>query len=274
HILPDGRHYLYLIQFAARENSAIYLSSLDGSQKKRLVGTSYGFSYAPPAENAKSGHLLFLREATLMAQPLDPGTFELTGDAFPVAERVGILRSYALFTVSPSGTLAYRLGGGAGSRQLAWFDRAGKPLAVLGTPAEYNNVALSRDGTRAAVMEIDPQTSNPDIWLIDAARGIPTRFTFDEAYDWDPVWSADGSRVAFSSNRDGLYTLYVKDASGAAKEERLQKAENPERPCDWSPDGRFLMYTRGSGGSLKLWVLSDPSGDPANRKAAPYLETP
>src|SRR5205085_10728960 len=158
HILPDGRHYLYLIQFAARENSAIYLSSLDGSQKKRLVGTSDGSSYAPPAENAKSGHLLFLREATLMAQPLDPETFELAGDAFPVAERIGTIRSYALFTVSPNGTLAYRSGGGTGTKQLTWFDRAGKPLAALGAPADYNNVALSRDGTRAAVIGTDPQT--------------------------------------------------------------------------------------------------------------------
>src|SRR5205823_6159812 len=172
------------------------------------------------------------------------------------------------------GALAYRSGGGIGSQQLTWFDRAGKPLATLGAPAQYNNVALSRDGTRAAVGDTDPQTSNSDIWLIDAARGIPTRFTFDDALDWDPVWSPDGSRIAFSSNRDGQYTLYTKDASGAAKEERLQKVENPERPCDWSPDGRFLMYTRGLGGSLKLWVLSDPSGNPAKRKAAPYLETP
>ena len=146
HILPDGRHYLYLNVFAARENNAIYLGSLDGNQKKRLVGTNYGFSYAPPAENGKSGHLLFLREDTLMAQPLDPGTFELAGDAFPVAERVGISRSYALFTVSPSGALAYRTGGAAGSNQLTWFDRAGKPLATLGAPAQYNNVALSGMG--------------------------------------------------------------------------------------------------------------------------------
>jgi Tol biopolymer transport system component len=124
------------------------------------------------------------------------------------------------------------------------------------------------------VVQRDPQTGNRDIWLIDAARGIPTRFTFDEAQEWDPVWSPDGSRVAFSSNRDGPFTLYVKDASGAAKEERLQKAEGDERPCDWSPDGRFLMYTRGSGSSRQLWFLSDPTGDPAKRKAAPYLETP
>src|SRR5437588_6882553 len=209
-----------------------------------------------------------------MAQPLDPETFELAGDAFPVAERVGTIRSYALFTVSPNGALAYRSGGGTGSKQLTWFDRAGKPLATLGAPADYSNVALSRDGTRAAVMESDPQTSNQDIWLIDAARGIPTRFTFDEAQDWDPVWSPDGSRVAFSSRRDGPFTLYVKDASGGAKEERLQKAETSEQPCDWSPDGRFLMYVRGAPESVKLWFLSDPTGDPAKRKAAPYLDTP
>src|SRR5207249_1855045 len=157
------------------------------------------------------------------------------------------------------------------STQLTWFDRRGKPLATLGAPAGYNNVALSRDGTRAAVVEDDPQSPNVDIWLIDAARGVPTRFTFDEAYDWDPVWSPDGTHVAFASNRDGPFTLYVKDASGAAKEERLQKGEDPERPCDWSPDGRFLMYTRGSPGAVKLWVLSGLTEEPAKRKAAPYL---
>jgi hypothetical protein len=208
-----------------------------------------------------------------MAQPLDPRTFAPAGDAFPVAERVGTLRSYALFTVSPGGVLAYRPAASPDSRQLTWFDRGGKSLGTLGAPGEYNNVTLSRDGARAAVTQVEPQALNPDVWLIDVARAIPTRFTFDEAEEADPVWSPDGSRVAFTSNREGPFALYAKESSGAAKEERLQKAELDERPCDWSPDGQFLMFTQGVRSTGGLWLLSDPAGDPAKRKVTPYLET-
>jgi dipeptidyl aminopeptidase/acylaminoacyl peptidase len=67
--------------------------------------------------------------------------------------------------------------------------------------ASYNNVALARDARRAAVVQTEPLTNNTDIWLIDLARGIPTRFRFDDAVDRDPVWSPDNTRVAFSSSR-------------------------------------------------------------------------
>jgi Tol biopolymer transport system component len=277
-ILPDGRHYLYLAMFSSVLDGAIFLASLDGKEKKRLVTARHNFSYVPPAGTGKPGHLLFLRETTLMAQPLDPNSFEPVGDAFPVAERVGSEINIAFFTVSENGTLAYlpRVAG-AGPYELRWFDRAGKPLDAPGGRASYNNVALARDARRAAVVQTDPQTNNTDIWLIDLGRGIPTRFTFDEATDWDPVWSPDNTRLAFSSNREnGSYNLYVKGTSGARPEERLQKSDLSERPCDWSPDGRFLMYTRAMAGSTalgSLWVLSDPAGDPAKRKAAPYFET-
>jgi Tol biopolymer transport system component/predicted Ser/Thr protein kinase len=271
--VPDGRHILYL-SAAGGGNGGIYLGSLDGKEKKRLVATMTSFSYAPPSGNGKSGHLLFLRENTLMAQPLDPNSFDLTGDAFPVAEGVGSTptRNQAQFTASANGVLAYRSNLGGGETGLTWFDRAGKPLGVLGDRARYTNVALSRDATRAAVMESDRQTGNSDIWLFDLARRVPTQFTFHEAQFADPVWSPDGSRIAFSSNRDGPYNLYLKDSSGALPEERLQKNDANERPCDWSSDGRFLMYTRGIGSSARLWVLYDPAGDQASRKAASYLE--
>jgi len=278
-ILADGRHFLYLNVFAASENNGIYLGSFDGKVKKRLAATTRGFRYAAPSEDGKPGHLLFLREETLMAQPFDPKTLEVAGDAFPIAERVsGAGPTYAAFTVSGDRALAYYSGGAAaGRRQLTWYDRTGKALAPLGERAAYNNVALSRDGARAAVTQDSQNGRSLNLWLIDVARGIPGRFTFeDSAADLDPVWSPDGSRVAFGSNREGrVYTLYVKSTGNAAKEERLQKAETGERPCDWSPDGRTLMYTRGSpgGGHYGLWSLSDMTGDPANRKASAYLDT-
>jgi Tol biopolymer transport system component len=277
-ILPDGRHFLYLATFTSARDGAIYLGSLDGKEKKRLVAAHHNFSYAPPAGPGKPGHLLFLREGRLMAQPLDSKGFDLAGEAFPVAERVGSLGNIAFFSVSENGTLAYLTGGtGTGAYQLRWFDRAGKPLNALGDGAFYNNLALAHDAKRAAAVQIDSQTNNADIWLIDVARGIPTRFTFDDNMDWDPVWSPDNTRVAFSSNRDhSPFNLYLKDASGVRPEERLQKSDVSERPCDWSPDGRFLMYARGlpsSTGPARLWVLSDPAGDPAKRKAAPYFDS-
>lgn len=129
-ILPDGRRFLYLILFQEREKSGIYLASLDGKDKKRLVGARTSFRYLPPSGNERSGHLLLLREDTLMAQPLDPRTLEFAGDAFPVAERVGTTRTSTNFAASPAGVLAWRSGVGGLTKLLTWFDRAGKPLST------------------------------------------------------------------------------------------------------------------------------------------------
>jgi Tol biopolymer transport system component len=272
-ILPDNRHYLYLVLAAQREKSAVYLATLDGKEKKSLAHTAYSFRYVPPLGKEKFGHLLYLRETTLVALPLNPKTFEPAGEAFQVVERVGTSRSEALFTASPDGVLAYHSTASTSKRQLTWFDRAGKSQSALGPAGDYNNVALSRDGRRAGVMQVDLQNGSRNIWVMDVSRGVLTRFTFGDSGDWDPVWSPAGDRVAFSSRRNGLFALYVKDANGGAKDELLQEASSDERPCDWSPDGRYLMYQRASQGSFKLWVLSDPL-DPAKRKASPYIETP
>jgi Tol biopolymer transport system component len=271
--LPDSRQYLYLSVASSRERtSAVYLGSLDGKETKRLLPADNGFSYAPPSAPSRPGHLLFTRDYVLMAQPLNPRNFEPVGSAFPVAQQVRAADISGFFTISRNGVLAYRSGSPSGA-QLIWFDRAGKPLGTVGERAPYSDIALSRDGNRAAVEQLIQATTNGDLWLIDLARRVPTRFTFDaEHRNWDPVWSPDGSWIAFASNRDGPFTLYMKDSSGVRQEERLRKTEALERPCDWSLDGRTLMYVR-AGGSFNLWVLSDPLGDPANRKAYPYLET-
>jgi WD40 repeat protein len=262
-MLPDGRHYLYL-NIGSGGNNAIYLSSLDGKERKRLAFAVRSFSYAPPSEKGRPSHLLFLRDNTLMAQALDGNSFAAADDPFPIAERIGssagISLTYASFTISANGALAYRSGSAVGNLQLTWFDRAGKPLGTLGGRAPYTTVALSRDGARAAVGQLGALTRG-DIWLIDRARGIPTRFTVGDVQDFHPNWSPDGSRIAFSSTRDGLLQLYLKESCASRPEERLQKSSVNELPCDWSPDGKFLMYTRETNpGRFTLWVLSDPAG--------------
>src|SRR5262249_26104081 len=140
-----------------------------------------------------------------------------------------------------SGIVAYR-SGLAGSRQLTWLDRSGKSVGTIGAPDNtLRNVELSPDGKRVAVTRTAVD-GNVDVWLIDAAGGVPERFTYDAALDLQPLWSHDGTRVVFQSNRKGLQDLYSKSSSGAGADELLLESDQVKVPNDWSSDGRFLLF--------------------------------
>jgi hypothetical protein len=280
--LPDGRHFLYIVRARRAEDWAIYLTRVDGKERKRLVSARQAGAYAPPAPGSENGHLLFLREGTLMAQPLDPRRFEPIGDPLPVAEQVGSILAMGFFSVSANGVLAYRSATAGGIARLVWFDREGKSLGTVGPPGGYTGgLALSPDGNRVAVDQTD-QTGNHDIWLLDTARGVPTRFTFDARPAGAVAvgvgaWSPDGSRLVFADNRAGNFGIYQKDSSGSGNEELLLKTPTaglPMRPWDWSPDGRHLLYgVLDPATGADLWVLPAPTGNPAERKPIPYLQT-
>jgi serine/threonine protein kinase/Tol biopolymer transport system component len=264
--LPDGRHFLYHAYNPQRENTGIYVGSLDSKETKLLLNTDVSAEYAPP------GYLLFLRERTLMAQSFDADRLELRGEPFPVAERVdrlGVGVRYALFSVSQTGVLAYQ-SGSSSNTQLTWFDREGKQLGTVGPTAGYNVPWLSPDEKRVAVVRPEPRGENSDIWLIELSRGTLTRFTFDPAGDFNPVWSPDGSRIAFSSDRDGIMNLYQRAASGAGNDEALLKSDHTKIPNDWSADGRFILYQDlNPETNFDLWVLP-LQGD---QKPFPFLQT-
>jgi len=115
-------------------------------------------------------------------------------------------------------------------------------------------MGLAPDEKRLAIEVFDKGAG--DLWLLDIARNTTTRFTFNPAWDFAPVWSPDSNQIVFSSTRDGLPNLYVKPASGGSDEELLLKTGTTKTPTDWSADGKFILYSeRNSQGKFDLSVL-------------------
>jgi Tol biopolymer transport system component len=259
--LPGGRQFLYYTS-GTPETAGIHLGSLDSSGTKRLAPADTAGVYSP------DGWLFFIREGTLVAQRLDLGSGELTGDPLTVADPVVSVLNAGAFSISGGGLVAYRSGEVGQQRQLVWFDRAGKTLGTLGGPDSNGMSApsLAPDGRRAAVHRT--VQGNRDIWLLDGTR--TSRFTFDPSPDSYAIWSPDGSRIAFDSNRKGRRDLYVKPSNLAGGEELVLESAQSMSVNDWSSDGRFLQYVVFDPQTLTdLWVLP-LEGD---RKPFVFLKT-
>src|SRR5204863_3909835 len=130
--LPDGRHFLHVINAGALDNRGIYLSSLDDGESRRILSDVSGTAFVPLSAGSRSGHLLFIRNNALMAQPFDAGSARLSGDVFSIAESVPFFDySYAPVAVSDNGILTYSTGGITASNEILWFDRAGQQLGPV-----------------------------------------------------------------------------------------------------------------------------------------------
>jgi Tol biopolymer transport system component len=248
--LPDGHHFLYRITTGTQEG-AVVVASLDSTQRTVLrTSDSTNVYYS-------AGHLLFLSGRSLMAQPFDPDRMAVGGTPFPIAEDIQTMGTpyYGFFAASPAGVLAYQTTVTKGAlQQLAWIDRTGK-VTTVGAPANYGDLALSPDGRKAAVLLSGDQA---DLWLIDLERnGLATRFTFDDGYEITPLWSPDGSRVAFAARPPGSVNtnFFIKAATGVGAAEPLVNEKFTHYLTSWSPDGRFLLYTAASSGAGDVWML-------------------
>ena len=273
--LPDGRHFVYVV--VARDGNVARVATLDGSVVREFpIERGSGIVYAPHA--GQRGHLLYVRGATLFAQPVDD-TFAAVGEPLVVADDVAVQTapgaSPTLFSVSSTGTLTYLAGSIAHPTTLTWFDRAGKPQGTVWSEAVYNDVSLSPDDTRLAVTRND--RANDDIWIVDLARQVPSPFTRDPYQDWHPVWSPDGLRLAFSSTRllgGTTNSLFWKETINVGTEQLVMKSNSNERVNDWSPDGKLLLVNRTTG-SDGLWIVPINPGAPTDEdKVTPYLNSP
>ena len=273
--LPDGRHVLYFRSSGDPALTGIYVASIDAAPEDQtttpLLASDRQGAYAPGPDGGP-GHVLFLRDSTLFAQPFDPDRLTLTGEPLPVADQVGSFppANAGLFSVSDTGVLAYRVGQGGNRRQLTWLDAQGTTIEMVGEADTYQDPRVSPDGSRIAFSRLDNQRGSTNIWVLDLARGTQTRLTFNSGADRFPIWSPDGESIAFASNREGRLDLYRKSADGAGEEVLLLKSDRDKRPTSWSPDGRFLLFddfspqTQGD-----IWILP-LDGD---RTPIPFLQT-
>jgi Tol biopolymer transport system component len=273
--LPDGRRFVYSAWSTNPDKRFVYVGSLDSSERVRLMPSQGKVQYVA------SGHVVYMRDGTLVARPFDPAALQFRGDPVPLVDQVNYysVNGLASFHVSDSGSLIFRkattqVDAGA-TRQLVWFDRSGKRSDPIGPAVNTVNLSLSPDGLRVASHEgTDPALSPPDVWVYEIPRNVRSRLTTDPANESFAVWSPDGTEIAYMANRNGN-GLFKKSASGAGAEQALLSIDPgvTMNPRDWSSAAGAIIFDRGTESNIvsqrDLWVLpATPNG-----KAAAYLAT-
>ncbi len=236
YFLPDGKHFLFQVQYSDNRPAAIKVGELGSFKAKDLEKTDSRMEYVPP------GYILWVQDRTLLAREFDAGSLKFTGAPFPVLESIGSgSLGLAQFSTSRDGMLAYRQQYQSNDH-LVLVDRTGHVSTLSFGVAHFGDPALSPDGHRVAVEMTDPGNGMNDLWILDLDRGTRTRLTLDPGDDVVGVWSPDGRQVAFASNRGGQYDIYVKAADGTGSATPVFQSGNYKEPCSWSPDGKYILF--------------------------------
>src|SRR5216683_1528619 len=261
--LPGGRALLF-----AAASSGITFSTAQvavqsvGADERRIlvqVGTNPRYAH--------SGHLVYVKEGSLMAVPFDPQRLEVTGTAVSVVEDVlqSPTTGAAQYSISTSGSLVYVAGGvQAAQSRLVWVSRSGAEQPLAAPPRPYRFPRISPDGRRVAVSIVDQETQS---WVYDLSRGTLSRFTFGGSQNYEAIWTPDGKRIAFESNNSGPMNIFWQLADGSGGLERLTTSEYLNSPDSWSPDGQLLAFVEinpTAGVDISVLRLSD-------RKTHPFI---
>ena len=260
-LLPGGEWLLFTVNL-----SQIVVQSLESGERKVVLEDGADGRYVP------TGHLVYVFEDVLFAAPFDMELLELTGAGVPLIEDIGIASNSGAgqFSIANDGTLVYTTPFSVDqASNLVWVDREGATTPIIDEPLVYQRPRISPDEQRVAIGIISG--TDRDIWIIELQGERRTRLTVDPADDLAPLWTRDGSRVTFSSDRDGVAnTLYWTPADGSGAPELLAATQTNMGATSWSPEGETLLYYA-VGAPYDLWTLN-PGEEPKRFLSTPFTE--
>ncbi len=264
--LPDGKRFLYLVR--SRDRTARLMYKSPGEAPRPLVAASSTVQYGDP-------YLLYVRDATLLAQRFDWRSGRLDGEAISLASHVNYFYSNgkASFAVSAAGTLAYQSHDSVS--HIGWVDRTGRELATVGAPGNFRDLFLARDGHRFLFDKREPGGGTFDVWSYDLERNLETRITASPETEASPLELPDRQGIVCSATRGGQPQLYRLDPASGREEPLAPGGDTFQWAEDVSPDGKTLFYTeRTATAPFDVWALPlSPRGPPVRLLHSPFSKS-
>ena len=276
--LPGGRSVLYTEHSATGnfDTANLVVAPISGGAPKVVVrGGYYGryVSSGPGAptgglaapKRSEGGHLVYMNQGTLFAVRFDLDRLEIIGPAVPAIEGIATIPATvggAQLAVSADGTIVYVPGiVSAVATPIDWLSRDGKTSPLRADKADWANPRFSPDGQKLAIDISDGKQR--DVWVYDVARGTLTQLTFDAANDAKPVWTPDGRRIVFASDRvkPGVPNMYWMSADGTGQVSRLTDSPNIQWPHSWHPSAKFLAFAETRGATMADLMILPTEGD-------------
>ena len=273
-MLPGGRGVLFTIAIVTAgqaDSSQVAVLDLKTGRQKILIRGGGDAQYV------ETGHLIFALAGTLRAVRFDPVQLEVLSDPVTVVEHVLMKPTGAAnYALSRSGTLIYMpadVGGQTALRSLVWVDRNGREERIKAPLRAYGPPRISPDGTRLAIGILDQ--GNTEIWIWDLGKETLRPLTFASGMNGLPVWTPDGRRIVFMSDRTGMLNLYSQAVDGTGTADRLTTSTNPQWPTSIAPDGSrvfgFDTQPKRTGGVIQV-PLTGSAPDLSPTPAGPVAQ--